>query len=218
MRKREVGWWFCITGLGLAGKSKGRRDPEPSCRWRAEDREPPPDAHHDLAWRIADSSLRGDTGWRLHLAGQFFGQGINPRGRVPNGNRLSTTTSPRRSRRKQMLTKRREADAALEWSCWTDAGNPALVLKRRDAVLMRPPPPTTKALGISEAFVFIPWTYLPSCRPVTAKLTLNYIRVQINFSMRTRRTERTLILAPNDTHIFRERYSFWANSHRGAHP
>lgn len=45
--------------------------------------------------------------------------------------------------------KQARSDLTLEWSCWTDAGNPALVFKRRDALLMRPPPsPTSNNKGI----------------------------------------------------------------------
>lgn len=74
-------------------------------------------------------------------------------------------------------------DLTLEWGCrcWTVAGNPALVFGVAMPMLMRLPPSlfgTTKALGISKAFVFIPWTYLTSCRSVTLQLTLNYVRVQ----------------------------------------
>lgn len=45
--------------------------------------------------------------------------------------------------------KQARVDLTLEWSCWTDAGNPALVFKRRDALLMRPlPSPLSNNKGI----------------------------------------------------------------------
>lgn len=47
--------------------------------------------------------------------------------------------------------KQARVDLTLEWSCWTDAGNPALVFKRRDALLMRPlPSPLSNNKGITN--------------------------------------------------------------------
>lgn len=65
---------------------------------------------------------------------------------------------------------------------WSEAAGPTLVIPHLclsaatlcSCVPCPLPWATTKALGISEAFVFIPRTYLPSCRTVTVKLTLNY--------------------------------------------
>lgn len=68
---------------------------------------------------------------------------------------------------------------------WSEAAGPTLVIPHLclsaatlcSCVPCPLPRATTKALGISEAFVFIPWTYLPSCRSVTAKLTFNCRRM-----------------------------------------
>lgn len=75
----------------------------------------------------------------------------------------------------------RSKRAASTWY-WSEAAGPTLVIPHLclsaatlcSCVPCPLPWATTKALGISEAFVFIPRTYLPSCRTVTVKLTLNY--------------------------------------------
>lgn len=93
--------------------------------------------------------------------------------------------------RNWMAKSGRAFNLTLEWGwrcCWTVAGNPALVFGVAMPMLMRLPPSlfgTTKALGISKAFVFIPWTYLTSCRSVTLQLSLNYVACKTKFSMQT---------------------------------